>query len=329
MPKGFWKTLEKPFVAIAPMAKVTDFAFRSILAKHGKPDVMWTEFVSADGLCDPRGREKLLSDLRFNATERPIVVQLFSAHPDKIYEAVKFVATLGFDGIDINMGCPDKAVIRQGAGAALIKSPKLAREIIVAAKEGAGKIPVSVKTRIGYSRNDIETWIPVLAEAGLDAITIHGRTMKEMSKVDAHWDAITRSGEIIRMFHTKNTCPIIIGNGDIRNRQQAADVCKQYHVDGVMIGRGIFFNLFAFRKHEKELTIYNRLSILLEHLDRFELMYNHDEELIGRKYDEMKKFYKIYIADFGSAKELRMRLMETKTIEEARKLVKTRIIDAQ
>ena len=327
MPKGFWKSLEKPFVAIAPMANVTDVAFRSILVKYGKPDVMWNEFVSADGLCDKRGREKLLPLLRFDKKEHPIVAQLFSAHPNAIFEASKLVAGLGYDGIDINMGCPDKAVVRQGAGVALIKSPKLAREIIVAAKEGAGKTPVSVKTRIGYLKNEVETWIPVLAEAGLDAITIHGRTMKEMSKVDAHWDAIARSSEIIRMFHSKKDCPIIIGNGDIMNRQEAIKVAKKYHVDGVMIGRGIFFNIFAFRKQEKELTIYNRVSIMLEHLDRFEAMYYHDKELIERKYDHMKKFYKIYIAGFDSAKNLRAELMETKSIDEARQLVRARLID--
>jgi len=326
MPKGFWRSIEKPFVAIAPMANVTDVAFRSILVKYGKPDVMWNEFVSADGLCDKRGKEKLSPLLRFDKKERPIVAQLFSARPDAIFEASKLIAELGYDGIDINMGCPDKAVVRQGAGAALIKAPKLAREIIVAAKEGAGKIPVSVKTRIGYIKNEVETWIPVLAESGLDAITIHGRTMKEMSKVDAHWDAIARSSEIIRMFHSKKDCPIIIGNGDVMNRQEAMGIAKKYHVDGVMIGRGIFFNIFAFRKQEKELTIYNRISIMLEHLDRFEEMYNHDSELVERKYDHMKKFYKIYIAGFGSAKNLRAKLMETKSTEEARKLIKSALL---
>ncbi|MFA5870480.1 MAG: tRNA-dihydrouridine synthase [Candidatus Paceibacterota bacterium] len=322
MPKGFWKTIEKPFVAIAPMANVTDVAFRAILTKYGKPDVMWTEFVSADGLCSQKGREKLLHDLKFSKREHPIVAQLFSSNPEKIYEATKLVASLGFDGIDINMGCPDKSVIRQGAGAALIKNPRRTVEIIAKAKEGAGKIPVSVKTRIGYSKDEVETWIPLLAESGLDAITIHGRTMKEASKVPTHWDAIKRATDIIRSYNTKRTCPIILGNGDVLNRQEAIEKCEKYGVDGVMIGRGIFSNIYAFRKREKILTIDDRITILSDHIKQFEGMYKNDKESSIRKFDYLKKFFKIYISDFDGAKELRIKLMNSKDINETKFIIK-------
>ncbi|TSC51952.1 MAG: tRNA-dihydrouridine synthase [Parcubacteria group bacterium LiPW_41] len=321
MPKGFWKTIKKPLVAIAPMANVTDVAFRAILTKYGKPDVMWTEFVSADGLCSSKGREKLLGDLAFSKKERPIVAQIFSSKPEKIYEATKLVASLGFDGIDINMGCPDRAVVKQGAGAALIKNPKIAQEIIFAAQKGAGKIPVSVKTRIGYSKDEIETWIPMLAQSNLDAITIHGRTMKEMSKVPAHWDLIAESANIIRSFHNKKTCPIILGNGDVQNRKEAEEKCKQYGVDGVMIGRGIFTNIYAFRKKEKVLTIENRIKILLDHIKEFEKIHKNDEDAKTRKFDYLKKFFKIYISDFDGAKELRIQLMNSHSTEEVRAVV--------
>src|SRR6266702_3665286 len=148
MKKNFWEKLKKPFFVLAPMADVTDIAQRQMLVKYGKPDVLYTEFVSADGLANEKGRKVLIKDLRFEKNEHPIVAQIFGANPENIKKAAALVAELGFDGLDINMGCPDKAVIKQGAGSALIKNPKLAREIIRAAKEGAGSLPVSVKTRI-------------------------------------------------------------------------------------------------------------------------------------------------------------------------------------
>ena len=173
MKDNFWKKVakKKPFFVLAPMADVTDPAMRRIIAKYGKPDVMWTEFVSADGLCSAEGRKHLLTDLSYTEKERPIVAQLFTSHPDKMREAAKIIAKLGFDGLDINMGCPDKSIEKQGAGAALIKNPKIAHEIIRAAKEGIAlahkNIPVSVKTRIGWSKPELETWIPALLKENI------------------------------------------------------------------------------------------------------------------------------------------------------------------
>ena len=191
---GFWKQLQKkareegrPILTLAPMADVTDAAFRRIIAKYGKPDVTWTEFVSADGLCSA-GRPVLLRDLAYDESERPIVAQLFTSHPEKMFEAAQLVASLGFDGIDINMGCPDKSIEKQGAGAANIKNPARAVEVIEAARRGAPNLPVSVKTRIGYNTIDLEGWIGTLLKLRLPVLTVHLRTRKEMSDVPAQWN---------------------------------------------------------------------------------------------------------------------------------------------
>ncbi|MCL5782164.1 MAG: tRNA-dihydrouridine synthase family protein, partial [Patescibacteria group bacterium] len=192
--KTFWQKLPKPFFALAPMANVTDFAFRQMFAKYGKPDILWTEFVSADGLLSA-GYRKLLIDLKFSPKERPIVAQVFTGKTEVMEKAVAKLAKMGFDGIDINMGCPDRAVEKQGGGASLTKDPKKAIALIEAARRGAGKVPVSVKTRLGYNKIDLE-WIRALLEMHLPALTIHMRTRKEMSDVPAHWEIMP---EIIKM----------------------------------------------------------------------------------------------------------------------------------
>lgn len=192
MAKGFWATLRRPFFVLAPMANVTDAAFRRLIATYGKPDVFYTEFVSADGLCSP-GRAAVLRDLVFSEAERPIVAQIFGANPDRIFRAAEIVRGLGFDGLDLNMGCPDRNVEKQGAGAALMKNPKLARDIIRAAKAGAGPLSVSIKTRTGYQQHEVATWLPELLAEEPAAIVIHARTRQEMSDVPAHWEAVRGS----------------------------------------------------------------------------------------------------------------------------------------
>src|SRR6185436_28374 len=179
MNRGFWGKLNKPIMALAPMANVTEAAFRHMIAKYGKPDVMWTEFVSADGLLSG-GREKLLVDFWYGEEERPIVAQIFGATPEHFYKVAQLVKDLKFDGVDINMGCPERSIQKQGSCAALIGNPKLAQEIIAATKEGAGDLPVSVKTRIGLSQITLDEWLPVLLKSDLGAITLHLRTRKEM-----------------------------------------------------------------------------------------------------------------------------------------------------
>ena len=184
---GFWQKLNKPIFVLAPMADVTDAAFRRIIAKYGKPDVMWTEFVSADGLAlaPEAGRKKLLKHLEYSESERPIVAQFFTSTPENMKKAAKLALELGFDGVDINMGCPDRSVEKQGAGASLMKNVALARELVRAAKEGAGTLPVSVKTRTGYSKPDLENWLPEILKEDPAVVTVHARTRKEMSKVPA------------------------------------------------------------------------------------------------------------------------------------------------
>ncbi len=222
------------------MANVTDAAFRRVIAKYGKPDVMYTEFVSADGLCSA-GRDALLVDFKYTEAERPLIAQIFSAKPDKIFEAAQLIQKLGFDGIDINMGCPDKNVMKQCAGAALIKTPDLARELIRAAKAGAPNLPLSIKTRIGDTRNTLAEWLPVILEEKPAAVIIHARTRKEMSKVPAHWETIKEAVDI-----AKGSGVLIVGNGDVLNLAHARERVAETGCDGVMLGRAIFGNPWLF-----------------------------------------------------------------------------------
>lgn len=307
MSDTFWTKLKKPFFVLAPMADVTDSAFRAIITKYGKPDVLWTEFVSADGLLSP-GREVLTKDLIFDKSERPIVAQIFSSHPDKILKATEIVRELGFDGVDINMGCPDKSVEKQGAGAALIKNPKLAREIIKAAKEGAKDMPVSVKTRIGYNKNEIETWISNILEEKVSTLTIHMRTRKDLSLVEAKWELME---DVLKLRDSISNDTLIIGNGDVKDLNDAKDKVSKYKVDGVMIGRGIFGNPWLFS--DKNPSHVEKLKVLIEHTKKFEELCSH------KSFSVMKKHYRAYVEGFPGAKELRIKLMETSNSIEVEK----------
>lgn len=312
MQKSFWNKLTRPFFCLAPLANVTDAAFRRIIAQYGKPDIMWTEFVSADGLCSS-GREVLLKDLMFTDAERPIVAQLFSSRPEKIAQAARLVRDLGFDGIDINMGCPDRSVEKQGAGAALMKDPSLAQQIIYAAKEGGGGLPVSVKTRVGYNKIEIDTWIPKLLETKLAALTVHARTRKEMSLVPARWEHMH---EVIRLRDTLAPETLVIGNGDVKNLVDARTKAAKYGVDGVMLGRAIFGNPWLFSPPDAPVPVSERLRVMVEHTRLFEW-------LLGgvKSFAVMKKHYKAYASGFDGAKELRTFLMEAENAVEVERLV--------
>lgn len=327
--KKFWEKLPKPalthngsqmrgrpFYCLAPMSDVTDAAFRSIITKYGKPDVTWTEFVSADGLVS-KGRNVLKYDLLYNKKEKPIVVQLFSSNPDKMREAAKYVALLGFDGIDINMGCPDRSIEKGGAGAAMMKDMKKAGLIIGAVKDGIKdskkkNISISVKTRIGYNKNQISEWIPFLLTQGIDALTIHARTRKEMSLVPARWEHVKEVVDIRNKMGVKTK---IIGNGDVETLEQGRILARQTGCDGVMIGRGIFGNPWLFSG--KIPTIKQKLKVMLEHTKLF-------EKLLGthKNFAVMKKHFKAYVNGFDGAKELRVKLMETNSAKEVEKIVK-------
>ena len=318
------RDLDRPILALAPMADVTNAAFRQIIAKYGKPDVVFTEFVSCDGLCS-KGRKNLLPILKYTEKERPIVAQVFGAKPENFYESAKLIKKLGFDGIDINMGCPDKKVLKQGAGAALINNPQLAREIIRQTKKGsrlfggqAGEMPISVKTRIGYDKYDkkeFKKWLTALLEEKPAAITIHARTKKEMSLVPAHWDIITEAVKIRNEFDPSPNHTLILGNGDIRNIADAEEKAKTFGADGVMIGRAVFGNPWLFANVKKIISTKEKLSILLEHTKLFEKINK------GQNFDVMKKHFKSYVSGFPGAKELRIKLMTSKNAKEAEKII--------
>lgn len=291
-------------MVLAPMADVTDTAFRRIIAKYGKPDVTWTEFVSADGLCSP-GREILLHDLKYTEAERPIVAQLFTSHPEKMEQAAALAEKLGFDGIDINMGCPDRSIEKQGAGAAMIKNPAQAKEVIRAAKRGT-KLPISVKTRVGYNKVELEEWLPALLEEDIAVLTVHARTRKEMSAVPARWEHVKRAVEI-RDAMGKET--LIFGNGDVTDLADARKKISETGADGVMLGRAIFGNPWLFA--EKIPSLEEKLRVMVEHTKAF-------EDLLGgvKSFSIMKKHYKAYVNGFDGAKELRVELMEAKDAAE-------------
>jgi len=318
---NFWQNLKqnkKHLFCLAPMADVTDCAFRKLITKYGKPDVFWTEFVSADGLAHPKAREKLLIDLKYEKNEHPIVAQIFGANPENIREASKLCKSLGFDGIDINMGCPDKTIEKQGSGACMIKNPELAKEIIRSAKEGGGGLPISVKTRVGYNKVDMD-WIRTLLAEDLAALTVHLRTRKEMSLVPAQWDLMR---DVIKIRDEMNKDTIIIGNGDVVDIDDASRKCEEYGCDGAMLGRAIFGNPWLFRKGtKKEISLKERLSVMVEHTKLFEEMLV-NPPAGGKNFSIMKKHYKAYCNGFAGAKELRMKLMDTQNASEVEILVK-------
>ena len=319
-----WQKLDKPFFVLAPMANVTDWAFRKIVAKCGRPDVFYTEFLSCDGIVYDKTRFE--KELYFEKSEKPIVVQFFGSKPENFYKCAQLAVELGFDGIDINMGCPDRSIEKQGAGAALIKNPKLAQEIIKETKRGArstssgqADLPVSIKTRLGYNKIETKEWVSTLLEMEPAAIIMHGRTRKEMSSVPAHWDEIGKAAEI-----TKDTKTLIIGNGDVVDLNDAKKKAKEYNLDGIMVGRGIFANPWFFNEKVdiKEIKPEQRIDLLREHLDNFEKLWGSsgspapEQARCGARFDTMKKFFKVYISNWDGAKELRAKLMITKNKRE-------------
>lgn len=364
--KNFWLELKQraqagknPFFALAPMADVTDPAFRRIIAKYGKPDVTWTEFVSADGLAHPAGREKLIKDLAFTEAERPIVAQLFSSNSENMRAAAKLCTELGFDGFDINMGCPDRTIEKQGCGSAMIKTPDKAVEIIRAAKQGIldavhearakggalEEIPLSVKTRVGYNQEIINEWIPVLLRENIAALTIHARTRKDLSKVPANWNYVSR---VVKLRNEIAPDTVIIGNGDVVDLADGREKADATGCDGIMIGRACFGNPWIFNQNirvvkrgnwkqswllqllphawAKKLmgdSRYTRSDVSLE--EKLRVMVEHSQlfcELLPHKnFATMKKHYKAYCHGFPGAKELRIALMEAPDVVTAARLV--------
>ncbi|MCL5666901.1 MAG: tRNA-dihydrouridine synthase [Patescibacteria group bacterium] len=373
---NFWRKLNKPIFCLAPMEQVTDCAFREMFARYSASNlwdkkeadksttrnfynnfVLFTEFVNVDGLLHPEGRKKLEIDLKYTEAQRPIVAQIWGRDPEKFFQAAQIINKLKFDGVDINMGCPQSKEIAVGACAALIREPKLAQEIILAAKKGAGGLPVSVKTRIGYSKPDeMGEWVKTILQTEPAALILHGRTKQEMSKVPAHWDKIA---EAIKIRDKIKSPTVILGNGDIRSYQEGLARVKESGADGVMVGRGAFGNPWFFRiadinadlgrgsgadliansnglnfaadtnaepGSELDTDIRAEPAPKIPIEEKLRVLVEH-AELFGRLFQGskpfviMRKHFKAYASGFAGAGELRAKLMSAENLAEAKHIV--------
>lgn len=313
--------LPKPFFVLAPMDDVTDTVFRQIVASCAVPDLSFTEFVNVDGLQSP-GRPRLLKKLQFVGSEKNLIAQLWGLKPENFQKTAEQIADgtfarefglpegSNFVGIDLNMGCPAKSEVKSGACSALIKNPDLAVEIIKATQAGAGDLPVSVKTRLGFNEIDFG-WHELLLQQNLSMLTIHGRTRKEMSKVPAHWEDI---GTVRELRDRISPHTLIVGNGDVESHQQGLELAEKYQLDGIMIGRGIFHDPFVFAEQSpwSERTKEQRIALYTSHVQLFADTWHNSERHIAT----LNKFCKVYISDFEGAKELREELMQAQSAEE-------------
>lgn len=314
--KNFWNDLPRPFYILAPMEAVTDVVFRHVIAHAARPDVFFTEFTNSASYCSPEGAHSTRSRLAFTPDEQPMVGHIWGKVPEQFEQMAIGLKEQGFAGIDINTGCPDKAVVRQGSGSGLIGEYERMAALIGAAKKAG--LPVSVKARLGaYKTDEWRDWLGFLLQQDIANLTIHLRTRKEMSKVDAHYELIP---EIKQLRDEIAPQTLLTINGDIRDRQHGEELVAKYGVDGIMIARGVFHNPYAFEVEPREHSREELLALLHLHLDL------HDEystELEPRKFEPLKRFFKIYIRDFPGASELRDRLMHTKSTAEARTILAT------
>ncbi|HEX4774246.1 MAG TPA: tRNA-dihydrouridine synthase [Candidatus Saccharimonadales bacterium] len=319
---NIWQDLPRPFFVLAPMDDVTDTVFRRVVGECAAPDLYFTEFVNVDGLQSP-GRPKLLRKLRFTEAEQPLIAQIWGKEPDNFYKTAQqladgtFARELGlpqgvnFAGVDLNMGCPEKSAVKNGTCVALINDRPLAHDIIEATKQGLDdRLPLSVKTRLGFNQVDL-TWIEFLLGHELAALTVHGRTRREMSKVPAHWDQIGQAREL-RDRLAPGT--LIVGNGDVMNRQHGLELARQHDLDGIMIGRGIFHDPFALAKRSpwESYTRQQRIDLYKKHVQLFAETWHGD----GPPTQTLNKFCKIYINGFDGARDLRDHLMQSTSIKD-------------
>ena len=322
--ENFWLSLPKPAFTLAPMEDVTDTSFRQLVAEISDPryfHVVFTEFTSTDGLCHPVGRPNVISRLKVNDSERAIlkkkniklVSQIWGANPEKFHEATKLICDeFDFDGIDINMGCPVKKIVKQGACSALIGQNNLVTEIIQATLE-ASDIPVSIKTRTGIKKHDTENWIGHLLTHDLAAITLHGRTQKDQSEVPADWNEIAKA---VSVRDASGKAIPIHGNGDVMSVEDAVQKCKTTGADGVMVGRGIFHNPWIFNRPQPEISVKQRLDLLWRHVDLFTSTWERE-----KNFAILKRFFKVYTNSFHGAGKLRAQLMETGSADEVRQVL--------
>lgn len=338
----FWNTLPTPILGLSPMDGLTDHPFRTITKKYGHPAVMYTEFTSVEGIC--HGAERLLREFMYGEDERPVISQIYGTTPEYFRQTAILLCQLGFDGIDINMGCPAKNVAHSGAGAALIKNPTLAQAIIAATKQGVTDwmngatvvdcpditkdiraaveersiekdtrtlVPVSVKTRVGYNEPVIETWIPTLIETGVAAIALHGRTLSQQYSGLANWELIGQAAEML-----KGTGIRILGNGDIDSYNTALERCSTYHLDGVLIGRGALGNPFIFQETVPPHSIF---AIALEHAQLYEQAFSHQEKYT---FLPMRKHLSWYVRAIPNATQIRTRLVLSQNAQEVEQILR-------
>lgn len=308
---NFYDQLPKPFISLAPMEDVTDVVFRQVIARAGRPDLFYTEFTNTDSFVSPLGKHSALRRLQFLPSEQPIIAQIWGSKPESFAQTIPELKQMGYQAVDINMGCPDKAVVKSGGGSDLIRHPELAGEIIRVAKQAG--LPLSIKTRLGFSRvEEWRDWLSFLLKQDIEVLTVHLRTRKEMSKVGAHFELIP---EIVALRDQLAPQTKLVINGDILNRAEALELARQHQLDGVMIGRGVFQNPFCFT--DKVPTQADLLNLLKLHLDLFD-QHNTDG---AKKFAPLKKFFKIYLRDFDGAKDLRARLMLTNSTAEVRQIL--------
>ncbi|MGX7131027.1 tRNA dihydrouridine synthase [Enterococcus songbeiensis] len=313
MASNFWAELPKPFFILAPMEDVTDVVFRHVVKEAGAPDVFFTEFTNSDSFCHPEGIESVRGRLVFTEDEQPMVAHIWGDKPEFFRQMSIALADMGFKGIDLNMGCPVPNVAERGKGSGLILRPEVAAELIAAAK--AGGLPVSVKTRVGFTElAEMEQWIGHLLKQDIANLSIHLRTRKEMSKAAAHWELIP---QIIKMRDALAPQTLITINGDILDRQMGLELAEKYGVDGVMIGRGIFKNPYAFEKNPQPHTPKDLIDLLRLQLD----LQDKYAEQVPRSIVGLHRFFKIYVKGFSGANDLRVRLMNTKTTAEVRAIL--------
>ncbi|WP_432721009.1 tRNA dihydrouridine synthase [Staphylococcus shinii] len=313
MKENFWRELPRPFFVLAPMEDVTDVVFRHVVSEAGRPDVFFTEFTNTESFCHPEGIHSVRGRLTFTEDEQPMVAHIWGDKPEHFREMSIGMAEMGFKGIDLNMGCPVANVATKGKGSGLIQRPETAAEIIQATK--AGGLPVSVKTRLGYSEIDEwRDWLKHVFEQDIANLSIHLRTRREMSKVDAHWELI---GEIKKLRDEIAPDTLLTINGDIPDRKTGLELAEKYGIDGVMIGRGIFHNPYAFEKEPREHTSEELLGLLRLHLDLFDKHSKNESRL----FKPLRRFFKIYVRGIRGASELRHQLMSTNTTDEARELL--------
>lgn len=365
MYRGFWNNLTKPIIGLAPMDGVSDAAFRFMTAKYGKPSLLITEFTNVDAL--HHGAVKALTAFIHDPTEKPVVAQIYGTNPENFYKAAIIACELGFDGIDINMGCPSKSVSGNGAGAGLIRTPDLAQTIIKSVQQAAqdwangktmqeanlhtkiieyiesakqGKwatyfdsnnlptnfyhnqpfqtarqlLPISVKTRIGFDRPITEEWLKYIIECQPANISLHGRTLKQMYTGQADWEEI---GKAAKLVHRELPEMTLIGNGDVKNLDDAKEKIAKYGVDGVLIGRGSFGQPWVFQG--LDFSTLDKLRVAIEHAEKYEEIFG-----IGNKsFAPMKKHFGWYSTGFPGAKELRLKMMATNNCQELKAVIES------